>query len=59
MNKKWFYFWMVIIAILSVFTQEIVTFMMLFLILLTLNELNQTFKNFYDDWKSKNSNDSY
>ena len=54
MNKKHFWFWISIIAILSFFTGEMVTFMMLLLILLTLNEINSVLKNFYNDWKNKN-----
>jgi hypothetical protein len=55
MNKKYFWAWIVIIAVLSFFTGEMVTFMMLFLILLTLNETNSVLKNFYEDWKKRNS----
>jgi len=54
MNKKFFWFWISLIAILSIFTGEMVTFMMLFLILLTLNEISSVLKNFYEEWKSKN-----
>ncbi|WHY79866.1 hypothetical protein QNH20_12260 [Neobacillus sp. WH10] len=54
MNKTTFYFWMGVIALISVFTGEIVTFMMLFLILVTLKEINQILMKFYDDWKDKN-----
>lgn len=54
MNKRFFWFWMVIIAGLSYFTGEMVAFMMLFLILLTLNEINHPIKSFYNDWKNKN-----
>ncbi len=54
MNKKHFWIWMVIIAVLSFFTGEMVTFMMLLLILLTLNETNTILKKFYDDWKKEN-----
>lgn len=54
MSRPLFNLWMAIIAVISFFTGEIVTFMMLFLILLTLNEINHTFQMFYDDWKRKN-----
>jgi len=53
-NKKYFWIWIGLIAILSFFTGEMVTFMMLFLILLTLNEISSILKNFYDDWQKKN-----
>lgn len=59
MNKKMFYFWIVGIAIIAFFTQEIATVMMLYLILITLNAIHSTIKDFYDDWKRKNLNDSY
>ncbi|MGG1674537.1 hypothetical protein ACIFOT_02185 [Neobacillus sp. NRS-1170] len=54
MNKTTFYFWMSVIALISVFSGEIVTFMMLFLILVTLKEIHQILMEFYDDWKGKN-----
>lgn len=49
-----FYFWIIGIAIIVFFTGEIATVMMLYLILITLNALLSTIKNFYDDWKSNN-----
>ncbi|MEH7355592.1 hypothetical protein V7150_18860 [Neobacillus drentensis] len=54
MDKTTFYSWMAVIALISFFTGEIVTFMMLFLILITLKEINQNLIKFYDDWKGKN-----
>ncbi|WP_221563359.1 hypothetical protein [Alkalihalobacillus sp. TS-13] len=55
MDKTMFYFWVVVIAVISFFTGEIATFMMLFLILITLREMHQTLLSFYHDWKSKYS----
>ncbi|MDQ0232606.1 hypothetical protein [Metabacillus malikii] len=54
MNRKYFWIWISIIAVLSFFTGEMVTFMMLLLILLTLNEISTVLKDFYDDWKKRN-----
>ena len=59
MNKKMFYFWIVGIAIIAFFTEEIATVMMLYLILITLNAIHSTIKDFYDDWKRKNLNDRF
>ncbi|WP_261132085.1 hypothetical protein [Bacillus sp. Marseille-Q3570] len=53
MDKTMFYFWVVVIAVISFFTGEIATFMMLFLILITLREMHQTLLSFYNDWKRK------
>ncbi|MDR7002382.1 hypothetical protein [Neobacillus niacini] len=53
MNKTMFYFWIVVIAIIAFFTKEIATVMMLYLILMTLNGIHSTIKDFYDDWKSR------
>ncbi len=53
MNIKYFWVWISMIAVLSFITEEIVTFMMLFLILLTLNEIRTILSNFYEDWKKK------
>ncbi len=44
MNRKYLWFWIVLIAILAFITQELVTFMMLFLILLTLMEISDEIK---------------
>jgi hypothetical protein len=55
MNKRYFWVWMIIAAVLSIFTGELVTFMMLFLILLTLNEIHSIVQKFHEDWKRKNS----
>lgn len=44
MNRKYFWFWIVLIAILAFFTGELVNFMMLFLILLTLMEISDEIK---------------
>ena len=47
MNRKYFWFWIVLIAILAFFTGELVNFMMLFLILLTLMEISDEIKKKY------------
>ena len=52
MNKPILYFWIIGIAIIAFFTGEIATVMMLYLILIALNAIHSTIKNFYDDWKS-------
>lgn len=54
MNNVMFYFWIIGIAIIAFFTGEIATVMMLFLILLTLQAIHSTIKDFYEDWKSRN-----
>jgi len=48
---------MLFVAVLSVFTGEIVTFIMLFFILTTLNEINHTLQRFYQEWKRKNESE--
>ena len=53
MTKPMFYFWIAGIAILAIFTGEIATVMMLYLILLVLMGIHSTIKNFYEDWKSR------
>ncbi len=52
MNKSMF-FWIFAIAILAIFTGEIATVMMLYLILVVLHAIHSTIKDFYDDWKSR------
>lgn len=44
MNRKYLWFWLVLIAVLAFMTQELVTFMMLALILLTLTEISDELK---------------
>ena len=44
MNRKYLWFWIVLIAVLAFITQELVTFMMLLLILLTLMEISDELK---------------
>ncbi len=44
MNRKYFGVWMVLIAILVFFTQELVLFIMLYLILLILMEISDELK---------------
>ncbi len=44
MNRKYFWLWIVLIAILAFFTGELVNFMMLFLILFTLMEISDEIK---------------
>lgn len=53
MNKLMFYFWIFGIAIIALFTGEIATVMMLYLILITLNAIHTTLQDFYDDWKRR------
>ncbi|MEK4486085.1 hypothetical protein MHH81_10960 [Psychrobacillus sp. FSL H8-0484] len=53
MNKTMFYFWIFAIAVIAFFTGEIATVMMLYLILITLNAIHSTIKDFYDDWKNR------
>ncbi|MDG5472119.1 hypothetical protein P6709_10175 [Jeotgalibacillus sp. ET6] len=53
MSKFWFYFWIIVIAIIAIFTEEIATVMMLFLVLLSLNAIHATLENFYEDWKRR------
>ncbi|MEK4485644.1 hypothetical protein MHH81_08735 [Psychrobacillus sp. FSL H8-0484] len=53
MNKTMFYFWIFVIAVIAFFTGEIATVMMLYLILITLNAIHSTIKDFYDDWKNR------
>lgn len=48
MNNLWNTLYLVIIAIVSIFTGEIVTFVMLSIILLTLNNINSTLKMIYE-----------
>ncbi|MYL32632.1 hypothetical protein GLW08_16965 [Pontibacillus yanchengensis] len=50
-NKQMFFIGMFFIGVLSFFTGELVTFVMLFLILISLDRLNQTIERFYHDWK--------
>lgn len=54
MNNVMFYIWIFGIAIIAFLTGEIATVMMLFLILLTLQAIHSTIKDFYEDWKSRN-----
>ncbi|MGN1401360.1 MAG: hypothetical protein ACI4XL_07665 [Bacillus sp. (in: firmicutes)] len=44
MNRKFFWLWIVFIAILALITEELVNFMMLLLILLTLMEISDELK---------------
>lgn len=51
MSKSMFHFYMVLAAIISFFTGELVTFLMLFFVVIALNQLNETVKKFHEDWK--------
>lgn len=51
--KKSTYVWIFAIAILAVYTREIATVMMLYLILVALNAIHSTLQDFYNDWKSR------
>ena len=53
MNKFMFYFWIFGIVVIALFTGEIATVMMLYLILITLNGIHSTLQDFYDDWKKR------
>lgn len=44
MNRKYLWFWLALIAVLAFITRELVTFMMLTLILLTLIEISDELK---------------
>jgi len=44
LNRKYFWVWIVLIAILAFITGELVNFMMLYLILLTLMEISDELK---------------
>ncbi|WP_453996316.1 hypothetical protein [Bacillus nitroreducens] len=47
MNNWWYRIYFIIIGIVSFFTGEIVTFVMLGLILIALNNINTTLKKIY------------
>ncbi|AXI09641.1 hypothetical protein CUC15_12215 [Oceanobacillus zhaokaii] len=55
MDNWWNIFYFVVIAIVSIFTGEIVTFIMLGFILLTLNNINSTLKKIYKQNNEKNN----
>jgi hypothetical protein len=48
MSNRWYSLYFVILGIASFFTGEIVTFIMLGFILLSLNNINNTLKKMYD-----------
>ncbi len=52
MKDKMFYVWLAVIAL---FTGEIVLFMMLYLVLMALQGIHQTLLHFYEDWKRRNN----
>ncbi|RDW20275.1 hypothetical protein CWR48_06165 [Oceanobacillus arenosus] len=54
MNNWWNIIYFVLIALISIFTGEIVTFIMLGFILLTLNNINTTLKKIYKQNSQKN-----
>jgi len=53
MNNWWYSFYLAIVGIVSIFTGEIVTFIMLGIILISLNNINTTLKKIYNQNKSK------
>ncbi|WP_165967179.1 hypothetical protein [Jeotgalibacillus sp. S-D1] len=53
MNKTMFFIWIIGIAIIAFFTGEIATVMMLYLILLALQGIHLTIKEFYADWRNR------
>lgn len=55
MNKWWYSFYFLIIGVVSFFTGEIVTFIMLSFILLSLNNINSTLKKIYNQNNKKNN----
>lgn len=57
MNNWWYSFYLLILGIVSFFTGEIVTFVMLGFIFLSLNNINSTLKKIYQQNKDKKSND--
>lgn len=56
MNKWWYTFFVLLIGIVSIFTGEIVTFVMLGFILISLNNINSTLKMLYKLKDEKNLN---
>ncbi|MCA1031272.1 hypothetical protein LCL95_09570 [Bacillus timonensis] len=49
MNNKWYVLYFFIIGVISFFTQEIVTFVMLSFILISLNNINTNLKKMNDN----------
>ncbi len=47
MNNLWYSFYFIVLGVVSFFTGEIVTFIMLGFILLALNNINSTLKKIY------------
>ncbi|TRZ40267.1 hypothetical protein CEQ21_04845 [Niallia circulans] len=54
-NKLVHTFSILLIAVIAIFTGEIATVMMLYLILLALYGIHNTVQKFYEDWKNKNN----
>ena len=54
---SWFYYlYALILGVVSWFTGEIVTFVMLGIILISLNNINSTLKKIYNQNKERNNN---
>lgn len=53
MNNWLYSFYLAVVGIVSIFTGEIVTFIMLGIILISLNNINITLKKIYNQNKSK------
>lgn len=54
---SWFYYlYALILGVVSWFTGEIVTFVMLGIILVSLNNINSTLKKIYNQNKERNNN---
>ena len=55
--ESWFYYmYILILGVLSWFTGEIVTFVMLGIILISLNNINSTLNKIYNQNKERNNN---
>jgi hypothetical protein len=55
MSNWWYGFYFLILGIIAFFTGEIITFIMLGFILLSLNNINNTLKRIYKDNKPDKS----
>ncbi|MCJ8007215.1 hypothetical protein ACFFF5_06890 [Lederbergia wuyishanensis] len=58
MNNWWYSFYFLIIGVVSFFTSELVTFIMLGFILLCLNNINTTLKKIYNQNNEKKNSDA-
>ena len=57
MNNWWYSFYFLVLGVVAFFTSEIVTFVMLGFIWLSLNNINATLKKIYKLNNEKNNND--